>query len=429
MTCEISIMNRQAIVLAADSATTVSYWSEVDREWKERYFKGANKIFQLSALHPVGIMIYGAASLHDVPWELVVKDFRAELGEKSFTTVEGYATEFFSFIRAHQHLFPTDYRDKIFCDEVERVAFTFLMMGRDDDTVQAAGTDATAKTAAYRTLYQRIAADVDALPVAPPFDATDLEGALGKYRPGVEKVVREASAAFDDAPNINVEQLAELSIRRLLKAPTALMQPTGVVIAGYGDHDYFPKYHEYQCHGLLLGKFLQKSIDSRSVGLDRPAEIKAFATTDMVNTFQIGFSPDTFTTVRDELNKTLHAFADALKQELGHADEIPNLEERIATSVKGYMDDWMSTARRAHVWPLLRVIGSLPVDEMAVLAETLIELQSLKEKVTKPTESVGGPIDVAVISKADGFIWIKRKHYFDPQLNPRFFARQSLKRD
>jgi hypothetical protein len=35
---------------------------------------------------------------------------------------------------------------------------------------------------------------------------------------------------------------------------------------------------------------------------------------------------------------------------------------------------------------------------------------------------VGGPIDVAVISKGDGFVWIKRKHYFKPELNPGFFA-------
>ena len=38
-------------------------------------------------------------------------------------------------------------------------------------------------------------------------------------------------------------------------------------------------------------------------------------------------------------------------------------------------------------------------------------------------ETVGGPIDVAVVSKGDGFIWIKRKHYFDPVLNQRFIAR------
>ena len=33
---------------------------------------------------------------------------------------------------------------------------------------------------------------------------------------------------------------------------------------------------------------------------------------------------------------------------------------------------------------------------------------------------VGGPIDVAVISKGDGFVWIKRKHYFKAELNLHF---------
>ena len=36
-------------------------------------------------------------------------------------------------------------------------------------------------------------------------------------------------------------------------------------------------------------------------------------------------------------------------------------------------------------------------------------------------ETVGGPVDVAVISKGDGFIWINRKHYFKPEFNPHFF--------
>jgi hypothetical protein len=66
----------------------------------------------------------------------------------------------------------------------------------------------------------------------------------------------------------------------------------------------------------------------------------------------------------------------------------------------------------------------LPVDELAALAETFVSIESLKERVTRHTESVSGPIDVAVISKGDGFIWVKRKHYFDPKLNPRFIARK-----
>jgi hypothetical protein len=33
-------------------------------------------------------------------------------------------------------------------------------------------------------------------------------------------------------------------------------------------------------------------------------------------------------------------------------------------------------------------------------------------------ESVGGDIDVAIISKSDGFIWKKKKDYFKYDLNP-----------
>jgi hypothetical protein len=63
---------------------------------------------------------------------------------------------------------------------------------------------------------------------------------------------------------------------------------------------------------------------------------------------------------------------------------------------------------------------------MAALAKSLIELQSLKEKVTQPTESVAGPVDVAAITKHEGFLWIERKQYFRPELNPRFLRCQRL---
>lgn len=74
--------------------------------------------------------------------------------------------------------------------------------------------------------------------------------------------------------------------------------------------------------------------------------------------------------------------------------------------------------------PLRRVVGVLPLDEMSTLAETLINLQSLKEKVTKPSETVGGPVDVAAITRAEGLVWVKRKHYFNPEINSRYFERR-----
>jgi hypothetical protein len=49
--------------------------------------------------------------------------------------------------------------------------------------------------------------------------------------------------------------------------------------------------------------------------------------------------------------------------------------------------------------------------------ESLIYLTYLQKRITFAAEDVGGAVDVAVISKGDGFIWIKRKHYFKNELN------------
>jgi hypothetical protein len=81
MTCEVALLNRRAVALAADSATTVTYWEQ--GEEKRRYFKGTNKLFNLSSVHPVGIMTSDSGNLHMVPWEVIVKAYRDHVGPKS----------------------------------------------------------------------------------------------------------------------------------------------------------------------------------------------------------------------------------------------------------------------------------------------------------------------------------------------------------
>ena len=59
------------------------------------------------------------------------------------------------------------------------------------------------------------------------------------------------------------------------------------------------------------------------------------------------------------------------------------------------------------------------------MAASLVNLNSFKKRISMNIETVGGPVDVAVISKGDGFIWIDRKHYFDADKNPLFVRRQA----
>jgi hypothetical protein len=418
MTCEIAIMNRYAIALAADSATTVTYY--VGRERKERYFKGANKIFQLSNHRPVGVMIFGTATLHEVPWELIMKEFRRHLGDRSFNTLDGYAVELFDFIRSHDRLFPADYQDKVFRDEAYKVGFAHVMGAQQDTAIEQASD----KTAAYSDFLSKRLADISAAPLHSSFTPDDLDAALARHKTLLEADLQLLVKTFEVDTYVDRAQLAEVAIRALLNDPAAPMQSTGVVIAGFADHDYFPCYAEYSCSGILLGKFIWKQGEMRSISRDTPAYINAFAMTDMVDTFQLGVAPDVYRAGYEEWRKSLRALADEIGKQ-APAGTIGDVDAVIAGVLQKHTSQWFSDAWQAHTVPLLRVVGSLPIDEMADLAETLIELQSLKEKVTKPTESVGGPIDVAVISKSDGFIWIKRKHYFEPALNPRFFQRQA----
>ena len=88
------------------------------------------------------------------------------------------------------------------------------------------------------------------------------------------------------------------------------------------------------------------------------------------------------------------------------------------------LDDFSQRAtnyrQKEFVKPVIDTIIGMPKHELANMAEALVNLQSMKQHVTWEKETVGGPIDVAVISKGDGFIWIKRKHYFDQVLNVHF---------
>ena len=76
-----------------------------------------------------------------------------------------------------------------------------------------------------------------------------------------------------------------------------------------------------------------------------------------------------------------------------------------------------------HTFQIESAIQFMPFSELAEVAELFIRLTQIRQRLSFDSETVGGPIDVAVISKADGFIWVKRKFYFSKELNYAFFGK------
>jgi hypothetical protein len=67
MTAEIAILNKSAVALAADSKVTIGTGGG------RKTFDTVNKLFTLSKVHPVGIMVFGNAEFMQFPWETIVK--------------------------------------------------------------------------------------------------------------------------------------------------------------------------------------------------------------------------------------------------------------------------------------------------------------------------------------------------------------------
>jgi hypothetical protein len=403
VTAEVCIMNRLAVVLAADSAATVTQWT--GEKVENRYLKGSNKIFQLSDHHPVGLMIFDAADIMRVPWEIVVKTFRSNLGKKSFNTVRDYAAEFFAFLEQSSLLFPTSIQDEVFLDAA-RSAAVFLVhrpQYPDDDAARLAGNS---QVIAARK------AELEAMPFRSGLTEELLNAALAKWTVPLAEHIEQLRDTFGKGFPHDMNPLATLGTLEIFKQPEKHLNTTGLVFAGFGDHEIFPALTEFKSCGVVCGKHVTIPASEFAITHDVPARLASFAQTAMSDTFSLGVSEDVYLSVMSTLGEHLASFARRMITDSGgNVAAIADFDDVVARARREMGDAVLERAQREHALPLRRVLGVLPVDEMAELAETLINLQALKEKVTKSSETVGGPVDVAIITKSEGLVWVQAKAF------------------
>ena len=346
---------------------------------------------------------------------MTIKEFRSYLGKKSFNDVCDFAQEFVSFVQDNVRFFPEDVRRKKFVDHCQSVALGIFF--REED-----GSDGDNE----KFLEGLMSSTEEVIEFeGTPYtndEATDLfavcKDDLAEWFNSLLEVFGK-SLSQDQK-----EEFVEYVFRKALFLHGVDDNYTGLVFAGFGDHSVFPELVSYGRCKFWGTKFVALEERVQKITHDFPATIEGFAQTSMVDTFTIGISFEAYAhlnkIIAEEVHLAFQGLEDGGVKLPGQEDKDALINERIE-SAKGKLAVYM---RDNHDAPLRRVLGVLPVDEMAELAETLINLQSVKEKVTKPSESVGGPIDVAAITRSEGLVWIKRKHYFDGQINSRFFDRQ-----
>ena len=229
------------------------------------------------------------------------------------------------------------------------------------------------------------------------------------------------------------EKLTGMAGSIFAKSPERLTPPdvSWVVVAGFGDKDIFPSLQETLVEGVANNLLKYKVVRHFEINLGNNASIIPFAQREMVHTFMEGVAPNYDIEIKKYLFYLINNYPNIIIEDIKKLSksEKSTLKKKFKTISKKifnqYIEKLNDYRHETFIAPVLNVVSILPKDELAFMAESLVKLTSFKRRVTMETETVGGPIDVAVISKGDGFIWIKRKHYFKSSENPQFFINYS----
>jgi hypothetical protein len=418
MTAEVALLNKSAVALAADSTVTIST-SSTDK----KTYNSVNKLFALSKHQPVGVMIYGDASFMGVPWEIIIKEYRGQLQRSSFGALHEYFKDFVAFVEQ------ADYLREVQPHHVWRSAFHVTLAlaraakNRCDSSNLTTGADRTAAADVAVTEWRDRLNATDNLTIVEADFSAQIQARF-------EKELREARDDGFEGSEIVLSDFAMTAIPEIAAKAIAtgrIPPTTGLVLAGFGARQVFPSVITLSPLLIACDRFLIKEVSDKcySVDNDNEAALIPFAQQDVVNTFLDGIDPQIHQIVDSSVSQLLEDFPAVAMETLkvdpaGKDAEIAQLREKMSQVKTEFFKQISDYVKKSHTNPLLDVIAVLPKDELAATAESLVNLTAIKRKMSLELETVGGPIDVAVISKGDGFVWIKRKHYFKPELNPQF---------
>ena len=415
MTAIVGVLNKQAVAVAADSAVTIGSGRKI--------YNTANKIFTLSKHHPVGIAIYGNACFNNsIPWEIVVKMYRDQLKDATKPTIKEYASDFFDFLEGYKNKFlPQETLNKALCRDIYSFWREVILEQRPSDPdIGFKKEDCPAIIERLSNIFNE---NSTATPV-PRLNAVTKDAFLASASIILGVIAKQFEVAECDYSV--VKDLVE-SVLYLVFVGRVFSHPSysGLAFFGYGDDEIYPSIYRVRFYDCIVSTLYWE--DEAFAQVDehpRDSFICPMAQQDEMTAYITGVNPYMEDAFLQTTDATFRLLLESIAQLVGDENN-PIVQNIRGIDIAGLMVDYKKkiddVKQRNMISPLMGTVSTMGKEDLAELAENLIYQTQLKRHITPNLESVGGPVDVAVISKGDGFIWIKRKHYFNPALNQSFF--------
>lgn len=419
MTALVGILNKKAAVIAADSAMTVTNGDRM------KIYNNATKIFNLTQHGSIGVMLFNAVEFMKTPWEVIISLYRDKRGDKVFDSVKEYAEDFFDFLRSSDFFISEEEQ----MDSFVREFGLYYSKVKDDaqediDYVKErmAAQNKPFKKSLVRSFVDDSRESIGILArgtgITPDFDGYT-EKNFNAYIKKVFDYIKDSSSeeywpdGFKDEWQKKKWQHSFYNYVR----SRLYFNGSGLVFVGYGEKDIFPTLLPiYVSFGF--DHRLRAYIDEENITVVHgynSSYVCPFGQTDVMVTLLRGISPSLYDKIKEVHQKEM----DDAKEKIAKLLEQENVLDEIVDKVRKInfddfdkqsnetIQNYMSTEYGDNI---IDAIDSFNIKDMATMAENLVSITGLQRHFSSSDETVGGPIDVAVITKSDGFRWVKNKN-------------------
>jgi hypothetical protein len=410
MTSEIAVMNQRAVALAADSAVTLIDGGTVVVRNDQR------KLFNLIDGRPIGVMFFGVADILGHPWEHLIEHYQKKVKPKEFAHVKDYAASFTGMLDNLEEFFPkARQRD----DYKRLLASVFRYILHLGQYLRETGGPERANlgdTQVLEEAIERVWRDYQFredgsprrdLPCFPPgFGATVAK----EYAGAIDELIAYGFQPFGLSKPVQ-QKLREIAVFAVVK-DLFLEDVTGLVFAGFGADERYPVVVTYFLSAIVGGivKRAEASIDA--IDGDVRSKIRVFADSEVTNAFIRGIDFNLERRVYGILQMILQSLVDQVVGSFGNID--PSQREDVRrrfqadlvpqyfNAFRGMIGDYQ---QQAFINPVLRVLEIAARNELAETARELVSLNVFKKRIMAQKQTVGGAIDVAIVSREGGFQW------------------------
>ena len=183
-----------------------------------------------------------------------------------------------------------------------------------------------------------------------------------------------------------------------------------LVFAGYGKDEPFPSICQYTVTGIENGKLLWSSGPCRVISDKEGSAIFTSGKSDIIDAIEFGIQDKRIAPIYKQFQNLID---DVLLQAMmSRKIDYPAIRDEIK--------ELIAESGRNQFHNKLNAIAEYDLQKMACLAENLIKATELHRKITFQQEEVGGLVDLAVITKNDGFKWLNRKSWYEPSKGGRY---------